>query len=168
MSGKSTFLRTIGINLVLAYAGSPVCAQSLRCSLLNIYTSMQVQDNLEQRISTFYAELKRIKMIVDAAALGKPIIFLLDEIFKGTNSKDRIIGAKTVIRKLSTFSTIGLVTTHDLELSVLEKENPLFIKNFHFTDTIQDNRLCFDYLLKPGVSQTTNAQALMKIIGLEI
>lgn len=166
MSGKSTFLRTLGINLVLAYAGAPVCAQVLRCSLMHVYSSMQVHDNLEQRISTFYAELKRIKMIVDAAVLGKPIIFLLDEIFKGTNSRDRILGAKTVIRKLCTLSTIGLVTTHDLELGVLEKEHPQFIRNYHFTDTIYNNRLCFDYRLKPGVSQTTNAMALMKMIGI--
>lgn len=168
MSGKSTFLRTIGINLVLAYAGAPVCARSLRCSLMNIYSSMQVQDNLEQRISTFYAELKQIKLIVDAAALGQPIIFLLDEIFKGTNSKDRIFGAKTVIRKLSTLSAIGLVTTHDLELGALEQEHPQFIRNCHFTDTIHDNRICFDYRLKPGIAQTTNAIALMKMIGIEI
>jgi len=166
MSGKSTFLRTIGINLVLAYAGAPVCARVMRCSLMNVYSSMQVHDNLEYRISTFYAELKRIKTIVDAAKLGKPIIFLLDEIFKGTNSKDRIFGAKAVIGHLCGLSAIGLITTHDLDLGVLEKEIPRCVRNYHFTDTITDNQIYFDYRLKPGISQTTNAIALMKMIGI--
>ncbi|WP_066632696.1 MutS-related protein [Desulfolucanica intricata] len=165
MSGKSTFLRTIGINLVLAYAGAPVCAKKLCCSLMDIYSSMQVSDNLEQNVSTFYAELKRIKLIVDAAKTGKPIIFLIDEIFNGTNSKDRILGAQAVIKNLNKLNTIGLVSTHDLELSRLETESPL-IKNYHFRDEITGERINFDYRLRPGVSQSTNAMALMKIIGL--
>jgi len=167
MSGKSTLLRTVGLNLVLAYSGAPVCAEEMRCSYLNIYTSMQVFDNLEQKVSTFYAELKRIKMIINAADSGENLIFLLDEIFKGTNSKDRILGAKTVIRKLSKSNAIGLVTTHDLEIGVLEKENPSLIKNYHFTDSISNNRITFDYRLKPGISQHTNALALMKMVGIE-
>ncbi|AEG59059.1 MutS family DNA mismatch repair protein [Desulforamulus ruminis] len=168
MSGKSTLLRTIGINLVLAYAGAPVCAKNMKCSLMKIYTSMQVHDNLEQKTSTFYAELKRVKMVIDSAKDKKPMIFLLDEIFKGTNSKDRIFGAKTVIKNLSRLSTIGLVTTHDLELGTLADEDPEFIKNYHFTDKIVNGQITFDYCLKPGISQNTNAIALMKLIGIEV
>jgi DNA mismatch repair ATPase MutS len=129
---------------------------------------MQIHDNLEQKISTFYAELKRIKMIVDVAMTRKPVIFLLDEIFKGTNSNDRIFAAKTLIKRLTTMSTIGLVTTHDLELGTLERENPLFIKNYHFTDRIIENQIQFDYKIKHGISKNTNAIALMKLIGIDI
>ncbi|MCF8012340.1 MAG: DNA mismatch repair protein MutS [Clostridiales bacterium] len=167
MSGKSTLLKTVGINLVLAYAGAPACAEKLDCSLMDIYTSMENSDSLEQNISTFYAELKRIKMVVDAVKTEKPVIFLIDEIFKGTNSGDRIFGARAVLRNISKYCSIGLVSTHDLELSELEKENQQ-IKNYHFTDEISGGEISFDYYLKPGVSQSTNAVALMKIIGLEV
>jgi len=168
MSGKSTFLRTIGVNLVLAYAGAPVCAEKMKCSFLKVYTKMQVHDDLEQKTSTFYAELKRIKMIIDATLDGKPVIFLLDEIFRGTNSEDRIYGTKAVIRNLSRSSTIGLLTTHDLELASLEKEMPGLVKNFHFIDKIYNNKIHFDYRLRRGVSPSTNAVALMKMIGIEM
>lgn len=168
MSGKSTYLRTTGMNLVLAYAGAPVCADSMRCSVMNIYSSMQIHDNLEQRISTFYAELKRIKMIVDAAVAGEPVIVLLDEIFKGTNSRDRISGAKIVVKKLCHLSVLGLITTHDLELGALEKECPQCVINYHFTDEITGNQIHFDYQLKPGISQTTNAIALMRMVGIDV
>lgn len=167
MSGKSTLLRTVGINLVLAYAGAPVCAGSMSCSLMDIFTSMGIQDSLEQRISAFYAELKRIKIVVDATYRGNPLIFLLDEIFKGTNSRDRITGARAVIKNLARQSSIGLVTTHDLELSLLANESP-HIKNYHFTDKIINDKLTFDYLLKEGVSKTTNAIALIKMAGIDI
>jgi len=129
---------------------------------------MQVADNLEQKISTFYAELKRIKMIIDAASVGEQVVYLLDEIFKGTNSKDRIFGGKIIIRKLYELSTIGLITTHDLELGILEKECPSLIKNCHFSDSINNDRVIFDYRLKTGISQSTNALALMKLIGIEM
>ena len=168
MSGKSTLLRTVGINLVLAYAGAPVCASELRCSLMSIYTSMRVQDSLEENVSSFYAELKRIKLVIEAARRGDPIIFLLDEIFKGTNSRDRIAGARTVIKNLARQEVIGFVTTHDLELGTLEKECPAQIKNYHFTDEIIDQTITFDYRLKKGVSETTNALALMKMVGIEV
>jgi ABC-type multidrug transport system fused ATPase/permease subunit len=168
MSGKSTLLRTVGINLVLAYAGAPVCANGLNCSAMNIYTSMRIQDDMEQNTSYFYAELKRIKLIIDAAHQGQPIIFLLDEIFKGTNSRDRITGARIIIKNLAQQSAIGLVTTHDLELSLLAEECPKQISNYHFTDNIVGNEITFDYRLKTGVSRTTNAIALMKMIGIDI
>ncbi len=167
MSGKSTLLRTVGINLILAYAGAPVCAKELSCSRMNVYTSIHINDNLEKNISSFYAELQRIKLIVDAARFGEPIIFLVDEIFKGTNSKDRILGAQAVLKSLHELAAIGLVSTHDLELSRLEQEIPQ-IKNYHFTDQISGREITFDYRLKPGVSKSTNAVALMKIIGIKI
>lgn len=168
MSGKSTYLRTTGINLILAYAGAPVRAGRMRCSVMNIYCSMQIHDNLEQRISTFYAELKRIKLIVEAAAAGEPLLVLLDEIFKGTNSRDRIAGAKTVVKKLCSLAVLGLITTHDLELGVLDRECPQCVRNYHFTDEITGNQINFDYRLKSGLSQTTNAIALMRMVGIDV
>ncbi len=168
MSGKSTLLRTVGINLVLAYAGAPVCASEMNCSLMQIYSKMQIHDNLEERVSTFYAELKRMKMIIDAAQKKEPLIFLLDEIFRGTNSRDRIKATRTVIRQLFQLNTVGLITSHDLELGSLEKEYPCFIKNYHFTDQIYDGRIHFDYKLKSGISQTANAVTLMKMLGIEV
>ncbi len=168
MSGKSTYLRTIGINLVLAYTGAPVCSEKMKSSFLKIYSKMQILDDLEQKTSTFYAELKRIKMIIDASQEENHIIFLLDEIFRGTNSKDRIFGTKMVIRNVSKPSTMGLLTTHDLELASLEKELPGYLKNFHFADKIYDGKINFDYKLRPGVSRSTNAVALMKMIGIKV
>ncbi len=168
MSGKSTLLRTVGINLVLAFAGAPVCAQKLQCSMMGIYSSMRVNDSLEQNISSFYAELLRVKMIVDASRKSKPMIFLLDEIFRGTNSKDRHLGAITVLKKMNKKGIIGLVSTHDLELGELEKESSLQVRNYHFEESYQDNEIHFDYQLKPGVSTTTNAIYLMKMVGIDM
>jgi DNA mismatch repair ATPase MutS len=166
MSGKSTLLRTVGINLVLAYAGGNVCAQMFKCSIMDIYTCMRVNDNLEKNISSFYAELLRIKMIVKAVEDGQIIFFLLDEIFKGTNSVDRHTGAKVLIKKLCKAKILGLVSTHDLELGDLEKENDK-IKNYHFQEYYKNNNIFFDYRLRPGVSNTRNAAFLMKMAGIE-
>lgn len=166
MSGKSTYLRTIGVNLVLAYAGAPVCAKSFRCSIMNIYTCMRISDNLEKNISSFYAEILRIKKIVSAANKGEAIFFLLDEIFKGTNSLDRHLGAETLINRLGRENALGLVSTHDLELGELENKNPK-IKNYHFQEHYKNNEIYFDYKLRPGVSTTRNAVYLMKLAGIE-
>lgn len=168
MSGKSTLLRTVGINLVLAYAGTPVCADKFSCSLMEIYTCMRVSDNLEKSISSFYAELIRIKSIVEAVEGGKQLIFLLDEIFKGTNSLDRHTGARFLIKKLIKSTCIGLVSTHDLELESMEKETSEKVKNYHFTEYYKNNEICFDYKLKPGVCPTRNARYLMRLAGIEI
>jgi DNA mismatch repair ATPase MutS len=165
MSGKSTLLRTSGINLVLAYAGTSVCAKQFKCSIMDIYTCMRVSDNLEKNISSFYAEILRIKEIVKAADRGEKLYFLLDEIFKGTNSLDRHTGAKVLIKQLSTKNTIGLVSTHDLELGTLEDENPK-IKNYHFREYYENNELKFDYILRSGVSTTRNAMYLIKMAGI--
>ena len=169
MSGKSTFLRTVGVNLILAYSGAPVCAQSMECSIMDIYSSMRVNDNLEKSISSFYAELLRIKMIIEAAKKKEPMLFLIDEIFRGTNSKDRHIGAENVIKNLSKAGVMGLLSTHDLELGKLEKEKRFKIKNYHFEESYtEDDKIEFDYKLHPGVSTTSNAIYLMKMIGIEV
>ena len=167
MSGKSTLLRTTGINLVLAYAGAPVCAQSFSCSIMDIYTCMRTSDNLEKNISSFYAELLRIKKLVNATKNKTPIFFLLDEIFKGTNSIDRHTGAKILVAKLSTENALGFVSTHDLELGDIENTNKR-VKNYHLKEYYKDDKLYFDYKLRPGVSTTRNALYLMKMAGLDI
>lgn len=167
MSGKSTLLRTAGINLVLAYAGAPVCADEFSCSIMEIYTCMRVSDDLERNISSFYAELLRIKKIVEAAKTNKHIFFLLDEIFKGTNSMDRHTGAKVLIKKLMREGAIGLVSTHDLELSELEGESGGRIKNYHFREYYEDGKIHFDYKLRSGVSTTRNAMYLIKMAGID-
>ena len=165
MSGKSTFLRTIGINLVLAYIGAPVSAEKLSCGIMNIYTCMRTKDNLEENISSFYAEILRIKLLIEACKNGERAFFLLDEIFKGTNSKDRHTGASVLIKQLIKYGGVGLVSTHDLELCDLECET---IKNYNFREFYEDNKIKFDYVLRKGKSTTQNAIHLMKLAGIEI
>ena len=165
MSGKTTFMRTVGINLVLARAGSFVCASQMRFSPLEIMTSMRIADNLSEGISTFYAELKRIKGIISLAEKESRMIFLIDEIFRGTNSVDRLSGAKAVLSKLDEMGAIGLITTHDLELCDIASEYPR-IKNYSFSEDYYDNQIHFDYKLKSGKSTTTNAKYLMEMMGI--
>lgn len=167
MSGKSTLLRTAGINLVLAYAGAPVCASYMRASIMEIYTCMRVRDNLGESVSSFYAELLRIKKIVSEAKSGKPIFFLLDEIFKGTNSVDRHAGARVLINELSLTQSIGMVSTHDLELCDLAQVNES-IENYHFKEYYEDGKICFDYKLRKGPSTTRNALYLMRLAGIDV
>lgn len=167
MAGKSTMLRTLGINLVLAYVGAKVRANKFACSKLSILTCMRTSDNLEESISSFYAEILRIKTLIDFTNKGEKIFFLLDEIFKGTNSIDRHTGAKILINQLSKKSTLGMVSTHDLELGDLYKDNPK-VKNYHFREYYKDNKIFFDYKLRQGVSDTRNAIYLMKMAGIEI
>jgi ABC-type multidrug transport system fused ATPase/permease subunit len=168
MSGKSTLLRTLGINLVLAYAGAPVCTQRFSCSMLRIYTCMRVSDNLGENISSFYAELLRIKEIVSATKTERKIFFLLDEIFKGTNSQDRHAGAKVLIRQLSKAGAMGMVSTHDLELGDLERESERRIRNYHFREFYKNDEIHFDYKLRPGISTTRNAMYLIKMAGIDV
>lgn len=168
MSGKSTLLRTCGINLVLAYAGAPVCAENLTCSIMSIYSCMRTSDDLERSISSFYAEILKIKNIVNASKSGEKVFFLLDEIFKGTNSIDRHTGASVLIKQLADAGNIGLVSTHDLELSSLEDEPGSKVKNYHFEEYYKNNEIHFDYKLKMGVSTTRNAIYLMKLAGIKI
>lgn len=165
MSGKTTYLRTVGINIVLARAGGPVCAKEMVLSDLNIITSMRIADDLNEGVSTFYAELKRIKKILDAAKLNHSMIFLIDEIFRGTNSVDRLEGAKTILAKLNQLNAIGMVTTHDLELCDLEQKIPR-IQNYSFSEYYQNKKICFDYKMQTGKAKTTNAKYLMELIGI--
>ena len=168
MSGKSTLLRTAGINLVLSYAGAPVCARSFSCSMMSIYSCMRVSDNLGENISSFYAELLRIKQIVSATKTERKIFFLLDEIFKGTNSQDRHAGAKVLIRQLSKAGAMGMVSTHDLELGDLERESKRIIRNYHFREFYKNDEIHFDYKLRSGISTTRNAMYLIKMAGIDV
>jgi hypothetical protein len=165
MSGKSTFLRSVGVNLVLAYAGAPVCAAQLESAWMPIYTSMRVTDDLGAGVSSFYAELLRVKMIIDASREGT-ILCLIDEIFRGTNSTDRLAGAAEVLKTLTGLGATGLVSTHDLELSKLADETPEAFGNYHFSEHYTESGIEFDYKLKPGKSRTTNALFLMKKLGI--
>ncbi|MHA3771341.1 MutS family DNA mismatch repair protein [Verrucomicrobiota bacterium sgz303538] len=165
MSGKSTFLRTVGVNLVLAYAGAPVCARSLGCAYMSLNTSMRVTDDLGAGVSSFYAELLRVKTIIEASRI-EPVFWLIDEIFRGTNSRDRIAGAREVLKELSAMNAIGLVSTHDLELSQLAQDAPERFRNYHFSEQYTESDIVFDHRLKPGESQTTNAVYLMKHLGI--
>jgi hypothetical protein len=167
MSGKSTYLRTVGVNAVLALAGAPVRAARLRLSPMSIGATLRIQDSLQAGRSRFYAEITRLKEIADLARGPRPVLFLLDEILHGTNSHDRRIGAEAVVRGLVARGAIGLVTTHDLALTALAGEGgPL--ANAHFEDQVRDGEIAFDYRLRPGVVAHSNALALMRAVGLEI
>lgn len=165
MSGKTTFLRTAGINLVLARAGSAVCAKDMTCPVMSPYTSMRIADDLNAGISTFYAELERIKNILTASRQDSTTFFLIDEIFRGTNSVDRLQGARTVITKLNEMGAVGMISTHDLELCELEKINSRS-RNYNFAEHYRNGQIYFDYKLRPGKSKTTNAQYLMEMLGI--
>ena len=168
MAGKSTFLRSVGTNIVLATAGAPVCAKEFATPILQVYTSMRTQDALHENTSSFYAELKRLKFIIEAVKRQENIFFLLDEILKGTNSRDRHTGSKALIRQLIRDRGAGLVATHDLELGALAAESEGSVENWCIEVAIEDGKLRFDYLLKPGVSQSFNATILMRQMGIEI
>ena len=168
MSGKTTLLRTVGISLVLAYSGAPVFALRLECPVLDLFTSMRVRDDLNSGISTFYAELLRVKMIIKHSHKEIPMIYLIDEIFMGTNSLDRTTGARSVLKNLDRKWIIGMVSTHDFELCELERESGVDVRNYHFTEKYINNEIKFDYRLHPGRSTTTNARYLMKMVGIEL
>jgi hypothetical protein len=167
MSGKSTYLRIVGINTVLAMMGAPVRASRLRLSRVAIGASMRVSDSLQKGISHFYAEIKRLRQVVDLSA-GQPTLFLLDEVLHGTNSRDRRIGTEGVLRTLIRNVAIGMVTTHDLALTSLEEVFPDRVRNAHFQERFEDDKLSFDYRLRPGVVTTSNGLELMKSIGLDV
>lgn len=167
MAGKSTFLRTIGTNAVLAFAGAPVCSDSLEISHFQVFSSMRTKDNLEENISSFYAELLRLKELLQKINDERPIFYLLDEILKGTNSTDRHIGAESLILQLNDMNAFGLVSTHDLELGRLAKKNEK-IMNFNFSSSIIGEEIVFDYKLRSGICESTNASQLMAKIGIQI
>lgn len=168
MAGKSTFLRSIGVNMILAYAGSCVCAENFTVSIAELMSSMRIEDNLAENTSTFYAELKKLKSIIDAVNEQKKTFILLDEILRGTNSLDRHTGSQALIEQLIKKHAIAVIATHDIELSKLENEFPSSIKNYHFDVQVNNEKLFFDYKLKEGICRSMNASILMKQIGIEM
>jgi hypothetical protein len=168
MSGKSTLLRTVGANAVLALAGAPVRAARLRLSPLSIGASIRTQDSLQGGTSRFYAEITRLRQIVDLTGRPVPLLFLLDEILHGTNSHDRRIGAEAVARALLRKGAVGLVTTHDLALARIAEDASIHAINVHFQDSLADGKMSFDYHLRPGVVEKSNALELMRAVGLEV
>lgn len=168
MAGKSTFIRSIGINVVLAQAGAPVCARSLALSRLDVAASICILDSLQGGLSRFYAEITRLKTIDDLCNGPVPVLFLLDELLSGTNSHDRRVGTESFVRSLLQRHAIGLITTHDLALTKIAETLNGRAANFHFADSIQDGKLHFDYRLTPGIVQTANALQLMRSIGLDV
>ncbi|WP_324675763.1 MutS-related protein [Hymenobacter sp. GOD-10R] len=168
MSGKSTFLRSVGLNMVLALAGGPVCANQLSVSPAQVYTAMRTQDNLAESTSSFYAELKRLRLLLEISATGEPVFYMLDEILKGTNSGDRHRGARALVRQLHQRNASGLVSTHDLELADLANELPDFVVNYSFNSTIEGDEIRFDYHLTPGVCRSFNASKLMQLMGIDL
>ncbi len=188
MSGKSTFQRTVAVNIILALAGSVVCAEAFACSCMRVFTSMRTQDSLEEDTSSFYAELKRLKTLLsavgnqqsaetpfasvasvhwDAQSRPLPIFYFLDEILKGTNSKDRHEGAKALMLQLHKTTASGFISTHDVELGD-EFENQGFVKNYSFSSEVVNDDLVFDYKLRAGVCHSFNASMLMRGIGIEM
>ena len=163
MSGKSTLLRTVGINAVLALAGAPVCARSLRVTPMSIGASIRIHDSLAEGASRFYAEILRIRQIVE---MPPPLLFLLDELLHGTNSHDRAIGAEAIVRGLVERGAIGLATTHDLALAQVAEALGPRAANVHFEDHLEGDAIMFDYTMRPGVVTKSNALALMKAVGI--
>ena len=168
MAGKSTFIRAIGVNAVLAQCGAPVRARRLRMSPLQVAASICVLDSLAGGVSRFYAEIHRLKLIADLTQGDLPVLFLLDELLSGTNSHDRLVGTEFVLREFIAHKAIGIVSTHDLALAQIPAAIGERAANFHFEDRIEDDRLVFDYRLKPGIVQTSNALKLMHAIGLGV
>ncbi|UOQ65602.1 MutS-related protein [Hymenobacter volaticus] len=175
MAGKSTFLRTLGLNMVLALAGGVVCARHFRVSPAQVFTAMRTQDNLAESTSSFYAELKRLRLLLDLSSQQSgtndsalPVFYLLDEILKGTNSLDRHRGARALLRQLHQRRAGGLVSTHDLELAALEEEWPGQVRNFSFNSTFANGQIHFDYHLTPGPCRSFNASQLMQLMGIEV
>lgn len=166
MAGKSTFLRTIGVNLILAMIGAPVCATKFRFTPLHLFTSLRTIDSLQENESFFYAELKRLQLLIHQYERGENVFFLLDEILKGTNSKDQHAGSEALIKKIINLNGAGIVATHDVELSKLSVQFPENVRNLCFEITISEDKLNFDYKIKEGVCSTMNASFLMKKMGI--
>jgi hypothetical protein len=168
MSGKSTLLRAVGINVVLAMAGAPVRARSLRLTLLRLGASIRINDSLQEGSSRFYAEITRLRQIFDLAGGQPRLLFLLDELLQGTNSKDRRIGAEGLVRALIERGAIGLISTHDLALTEIDGLPAGHLHNVHFQDQFEDGKMKFDYKLQEGVVTKSNGLALMRSIGLDV
>jgi len=168
MGGKSTFLRSIGVNIVLAMMGAPVCAEAFTISVVRLMSSMRIADNLAESTSTFYAELKKLKAIIAAVNNHEKIFILLDEILRGTNSLDRHTGSGALIKQLIQQQAVAVIATHDVELAKLEESYHNAISNYHFDVQVENDELYFDYKLKPGICTSLNASILMRKIGIEL
>ena len=168
MAGKSTFLRTLGINTVLALAGAPVCAQSMRLTPMTVFSYMRIRDSLNENTSTFKAELDRLALLLKVLKKEEKVYFLIDEMLRGTNSVDKYKGSKAVIEKLIAEKGVGIVATHDLQIAHLEKEYPHYVRNYYFDIQVKDQEMQFDYKLKEGECKTFNASLLLRQLGIEV
>lgn len=168
MGGKSTFLRSVGVNIVLALMGAPVCAEDFIVSPVKLMSSMRIADNLAESTSTFYAELKKLQTIIEAVNRKEKIFILLDEILRGTNSLDKHTGSEALIKQLIKQDAVAILATHDVELTKLQTVYPQAISNYHFDVQVSNDELYFDYKLKEGICKSLNASILMKKIGIEI
>ncbi len=168
MAGKSTFLRTIGINTVLALSGAPVCASEMKVSVMTIISYMRIKDSLNESTSTFKAELDRLQMLLKAVESEQKVFFLIDEMLRGTNSVDKYLGSKAVIEQLISKKAVGLVATHDLQIAELEEKHPSYIRNFYFDIQVKSGEMLFDYKIKHGECKTFNASLLLKQIGIDV
>jgi hypothetical protein len=169
MAGKSVFLKTVGVNMALASAGGPVSAAALRTAPFRIFTSMAIADSVTDGISYFYAEVKRLKALLDELEHGQPLplLFCIDEIFRGTNNRERLLGSRAYVRELAGKRGVGFIATHDLELARLADDVPQ-VRNYHFRDYVSGERMVFDYTLRPGPCPTTNALTIMELEGLPV
>ncbi len=168
MAGKSTFLRTIGINCVLAFCGAPICADSMQVSVMKIFTYMRIKDSLNENTSTFKAELDRLQLLLNTVEGDSKLFFLIDEMLRGTNSVDKYLGSKAVIEQLIKKRAVGMVATHDLQIAELEKEHPDYVRNFYFDIEVKNGEMISDYKIKHGECKTFNASLLLKQIGIDI
>ncbi len=166
MAGKSTFLRTLGINTVLALCGAPACARELKVSRMLVFTYMRIRDSLNESTSTFKAELDRLQTLLKMLDSSEKVYFLIDEMLRGTNSVDKYLGSKAVIEKLIVKKAVGVVATHDLQLADLEQKYPDYIRNYYFDIQVEGEEMNFDYKLKSGECKTFNASLLLKRIGI--
>jgi DNA mismatch repair ATPase MutS len=168
MAGKSTFLRTLGVNMLLASCGAPLCAKTMTITPVMLVTSIHTIDSLADNESYFYAELKRLKMIIDMLKEGRQIFIILDEILKGTNSRDKQSGSRALVEQLVFLDAAGLIATHDLSLGELEARFPKHVRNKCFEVNIEKDQLTYDYLLKNGIAQNMNATILMEKMGITV
>ncbi|MGX5819994.1 MutS-related protein [Chitinophaga lutea] len=166
MSGKSTFLRSVGVNWLLAMTGAPVCAAEFACHPLRIMTSMRIRDSIARHTSYFQAELQRLQHIIKALQTGRRVFIILDEILKGTNSEDKLTGSRELIRHFLQYNCLGMIATHDLELGAMEQEHPNRIRNYCFESSLDNGQLHFDYTMRPGIARNKNATFLMRQMGI--
>jgi DNA mismatch repair ATPase MutS len=166
MAGKSTFLRSIGVNMVLAYTGCPVCATQFSCGFLGLHSSMRTADSLKDEESYFLAEIKKLQLIVQEMESGKPMLILLDEVLKGTNTTDKKLGSVGLISKSIKYPVYCFIATHDLSLGELEKDHQGDVINYCFESYIEEMELSFDYKIRRGIATNMNASFLMKKMGI--